>query len=83
MEQVFSKDTRGWDGNRDDFRGQDEIMVTITLHEYRELITRDAKHEDEKRKLKDEYYAEHQRANALRTKIDKLLEAAEEETEEE
>lgn len=36
-EQKFEK-TVDYSLNRDDFMGEDEILVTITLHEYRELI---------------------------------------------
>lgn len=36
-EQTFKKDT-GWGNSTNDFYGEDEITVTITLREYRELV---------------------------------------------
>lgn len=83
MEQVFTKETKGWGSTANDFRGQDEIMVTITLHEYRELVTRDAKHAEELRKVNEAKYEAEKKATALREKLDRLLEATQEEKEEE
>lgn len=36
-DQKFTKDT-DYGRYRDDFAGEDELFVTITLHEYRELV---------------------------------------------
>lgn len=80
-EQVFEKKTE-WGAYKNDFIGQDEITVTITLCEYRELVARNAKHEEELRKARDEKYEAEKKADALRAKLDKLLEAAEEGEEE-
>lgn len=54
-EQVFKKEVDGYYNSnyRDDFSAQDEIMVRITIHEYRELIISKAKH-DEAIRLKNE-----------------------------
>ena len=76
-EQVFEKKT-DWGANKNDFAGQDEIMVTITLCEYRELVKANAKHEEELRKAREAKYEAEKKADALRAKLDKLLEAAEE-----
>lgn len=40
-EQIFNKDV-DW-GSVNDFYGEDEITVTITLHEYRELVKKSVK----------------------------------------
>lgn len=54
-DQVFAKDTQDTYGRsyRNDFVGEHEITVTVTLREYRELIAKEAKHAEEMR-LKDE-----------------------------
>lgn len=51
-EQVFKKET-GWGDVREDFKGKSEIMVTITLHEYRSLVRENAKKEHEESKLRN------------------------------
>ena len=77
-EEVFKKET-GWGGKAEDFKGKHEIMVTITLHEYRELIEANAKHGEELRKAREAKFEAEKTAAKLREKLDKLLEAAEEE----
>lgn len=77
-EQVFEKKT-DWGANKNDFAGQDEIMVTITLCEYRELVKTNTKHAEELRKAQEAKYEAERKANALREKLDKLLEAEGEE----
>lgn len=54
-EQKFSKDTN-W-GNVNDFYGEDEITVTITLREYRELLKASFKFDkmDELERVKKDY----------------------------
>lgn len=58
-EQVFKREVDGYYGNtyRDDFRAEDEITVTITLHEYRELVADKAKHAENIRKKDEEIAA--------------------------
>ena len=41
-EQTFKKEAH-WNAAVDDFYGEDEITITITLHEYRELIKKSVK----------------------------------------
>lgn len=54
-EQKFSKDTN-W-GNANDFYGEDEITVTITLREYRELLKASVKFDkmDELERVRKDY----------------------------
>lgn len=40
-EQEFKREV-GWGSVKDDFQGESELMVTITLHEYRSLVTTEA-----------------------------------------
>lgn len=49
-EQKFEK-VVDYSLNRDDFMGEDEILVTITLHEYRDLIKKCSVAEHEKNRL--------------------------------
>ena len=49
-EQVFKKEVE-WGSSREDFIGESEITVTITLREYRNLVTAVAKKEHEYSKL--------------------------------
>ena len=72
-EESFEKKV-GYGNNANDFRGESEIMVSITLHEYRELVEKNAKHAEELRKAEAKYFEEYKKANALREKLDKLLE---------
>lgn len=81
-EQIFKKET-GWGGKAIDFKGKHEIMVTITLHEYRGLVERDAKHTEELRKANNAKLEAEGVAAKLRDKLDKLLAAAGDEEEEE
>ena len=74
-EQTFKKETC-WGNNKNDFVGEDEILVTITLCEYRELVAANAKHAEELRKANERANEEASKARALRDKLDKLLEAA-------
>lgn len=54
-EQKFSKDTN-W-GSANDFYGEDEITVTITLREYRELLKASFKFDkmDELERVRKDY----------------------------
>lgn len=73
-EEVFEKEVK-WGTDRNDFVGEKEITVTITLHEYRELVEKNAKRGEEVRKLEEKWGEEARKARALREKLDKLLEA--------
>ncbi len=54
-EQVFKKEVDGYYGGdyRNDFFGESEIMVHVTLREYRDLVIDKARHAEAIR-LKDE-----------------------------
>lgn len=52
-EQKFEKDV-DYNTNRDDFMGEDEILVTITLGEYRSLLKENAVASHEKNRLINE-----------------------------
>lgn len=73
-EQTFKKETE-WGVDKNDFIGESEITVTITLHEYRELIEKVAKADHEKSKVEEKVYEERKKAEAYKTKLDTLLEA--------
>lgn len=75
-EQVFKKEVDGYYGSvyRDDFCAQDEIMVHITLHEYRELVTDKAKHAEALR-LRDERVSEaNKERDAAKAQLQGILE---------
>lgn len=57
----------------DNLTALNEITVTITLHEYRELIKENATNEAEKRKLRDEIYSLKAEINKLKEKITSLV----------
>lgn len=75
-EQVFKKEVEGYYGSgyRDDFKGQDEIMVRITLHEYRELVTDKAKHAESLRKKDEEVRKAREERNAAKHQLQSFLE---------
>lgn len=52
-----------------DFLVEDELTVTITLHEYRSLVGFEAKHDAELSKLKNEKYKVEQENKRLKEKI--------------
>lgn len=77
-EQVFKKEA-SWNGSSHDFVGEDEITVTITLAEYRELVKKDAGHENELSKLRKMWLDEQTRVRALQKKLDSFLALTEDE----
>lgn len=52
-EKVLEMKVREYGSNRDDFAVTGEITVTITLHEYRDLVESNARFEDTRSKLWD------------------------------
>ena len=75
-EQVFKKEADGgWNNdNRNDFVGESEITVTVTLHEYRELVEFKAK-TNETIRLKDEEIRKARVAmDEAQKKLDALIE---------
>ena len=77
-EQIFKKEVC-WGEGKYNFIAEDEITVTITLDEYRNLVKESARHQEELRKVNEARYEAEKKANALREKLDKLLEATKEE----
>lgn len=79
-EQVFKKDTP-WGENRHDFIGEDEITVTITLSEYRDLVAKNAKTEQRVNEANERASKARQEAEAAKAKLDKVLTLTSEEEE--
>ena len=71
-EQIFKKET-SWGCNSNDFVGEDEIMVKITLHEYRELIEKNAKTEQRIKEAEEKAYKARKEAEEAKSKLDKVL----------
>ena len=73
-------------GNTDNFQHPDELMVTITLKEYRELVSSKATKESDISKLKNEYWEKEKeyqdKIQKLEQKLDKILLRAKEDEEE-
>ena len=71
-EQIFKKETE-WGTNKNDFAGESEIMVRITLHEYRELVEKNAKTEQRIKEAEEKAYKANKDADEARAKMEKLL----------
>ncbi len=56
----------------DDVQGENELMVTITLHEYRELVKRCAVADDRYNKVQVECYKVQEENRKLKDKIARL-----------
>ena len=69
MEGKFSKETSGYGINSNDFVIEQELTVTITLNEYRELITVKAKRDEEKDKLQSKCWKLESEISKLKDKI--------------
>lgn len=74
-EQIFKKGS-GWSNNANDFYGEDEITVTITLHEYRELIRTSVKFDkaDELERAKKECMRLRSELDMSKARIEQLEE---------
>lgn len=57
----------------DDYRVDGEIMVSITLHEYRALVEKNAKHAEEMRKKQEEAWKARSERDELQKKLDAVL----------
>lgn len=57
----------------DDYSVDGEIMVTITLHEYRELVSSKAKHQEAMDKKQGEVYKARSERDELQKKLDAVL----------
>ena len=72
MIEIKAKDFDGYNGTRDDYANGQELMTTITLAEYRDLVSFKAKHEDENRKLRLEGYEKDKQIADLKKKVEVL-----------
>ena len=68
----FGKEMIGYSDNRNDFIGKDEITVTITINEYRDLVSYKASHDGELSKLKSECSKYEDRIRSLQSEIQAL-----------
>lgn len=57
----------------DDYSVDGEIMVTITLHEYRELVSSNAKHQEALNKKQKEVWEARSELDELQKKFDAVL----------
>ncbi len=69
MEGKFSKETSGYGIDKNDFVIENELTVTITLNEYRELISVKAKRDEEKEKLQSKCWKLESEISKLKDKI--------------
>lgn len=72
-EQIFKKET-AWVETSDNFIGEDEIVVTITLNEYRNLVKEVAKKEYDLQKERDKTFEAKKTADAYKAKLEALIE---------
>lgn len=71
-EQIFKKETE-WGINKNDFAGESEIMVRITLHEYRELVEKNAKTDQRIKEAEEETYKARNEAREAKEKLERVL----------
>ena len=72
-EQIFKKET-AWSGISDNFIGEDEIIVTITLNEYRNLVKEVAMKDYDLQKEREKTSEANKKADAYKSKLDALIE---------
>lgn len=72
-EQIFTKET-AWSGISDNFVGEDEIIVTITLNEYRNLVRDVAKKDYDIEKEREKTREANKKADAYKEKLEALIE---------
>lgn len=73
----FDKDFDSY-GQRNDHANGAELMVTITLAEYRELVSGKARYSDDLSKKQSRIYELEQQVNKLNAKIANMVAASEE-----
>ena len=69
MSEKICKEVDGWGVDREDFVVDKEITVTITLHEYRELVKTKAIRDFELEKIKTTNYKLEEEIKKLKEKI--------------
>ena len=71
-DQIFKKETT-W-GNENNFVGDGEITVTITLNEYRNLVKEVALKDYDLKKERDKTSEANKKADAYKAKLEALIE---------
>ena len=71
-DQIFKKETN-WD-NDNNFVCEDEITVTITLNEYRNLVKKDAINDYAIEKEREKAREANNNADAYKAKLEELIE---------
>lgn len=76
MEQTqkkYGKEMIGYGENKHDYVSQDEITVTITLAEYRELVEKNATRHQEIEKINAKMNEKDREIQRLKDKIERML----------
>lgn len=73
-EVTYKKETSNYNDSINNYVAPDEITVTITLKEYRELVATKTSFEDAKAKLTNEKYAMQSERDELKRKLEGLSE---------
>ena len=71
-DQIFKKETN-WD-NDNNFVCEDEITITITLNEYRNLVKKDAINDYAIEKEREKAREANKNADAYKAKLEELIE---------
>ena len=69
MSEKLEKEIEGWGVEREDFVVDKEITVTITLHEYRDLVKLKAIKDFEIEKIKSKNYSLEEENKKLKQRI--------------
>ena len=69
MSEKLEKEIEGWGVEREDFVVDKEIKVTITLHEYRDLVKLKAIKDFEIEKIKSKNYSLEEENKKLKQRI--------------
>lgn len=72
-EVTYAKEVKNYDDNPKNYVAQDELLVTITLAEYRELVEFKGKNEPEMRALRIEKWNIESELKALKDKVAGLI----------
>ena len=70
---AYKKETADYRTNDDDFRAPDELTVTITLHEYRELVECKARHEEKIKEKNDEVWEMRKQRDEAKARLDSVI----------
>lgn len=72
-EMTYAKEVKSYDDNPKNYVAQDELLVTITLAEYRELVEFKGKNEPEMRALQVEKWSIENELIAVKEKVAQLI----------